>query len=210
MKKKIFLVMASLIFSSALYAVDLDFKGGVMHPTSPNKFGLDTALAFNYDLNNYFLIGMETGFGWVNWAGIGEGYDGGYNGRDNVTLYPSHKANLYHVPLLATFTAQANLIDCIPYISAGLGYGWAWYRQSGANDSFHNYEWQLLTGLKWKFKSRVLFITEVGFRSGELRNSDKEIMSMTGWFGRVGICIPFRSSSSSSSSSETRTNGTTN
>ena len=73
MKKKIFLTMAALMFSSALFAVELDLKGGAMHPTSPNKFGLDSALAFNFDLNQYFLIGVETGFGWVSWAGMGTG-----------------------------------------------------------------------------------------------------------------------------------------
>ena len=193
MKKKIFLVMAALIFSSALYAVDLDLKAGAMHPTSPNKFGLDTALAFNYDLSPNFLIGAETGFGWVNWSGTGTGNDYGIH----PTLYPAHSANLYYVPLLLTLTAEAQLSEVIPYISGGIGYGWAWYRASGANDSFNNYTWQILGGLKWKFKAPVLLITEMGFRSAETKNSDKEIMSMTGWFGRIGVCIPFKSSASS-------------
>ena len=195
MKKKFFLVMAALICSSALYAVDLDLKAGVMHPTSPNKFGLDTALAFNYDLNQYFLVGAETGFGWVNWSGVGTGHGALDN---NNTLYPSHSANLYYVPLLATLTAQVQLTEVIPYISGGIGWGWAWYREKDANDSFNNYTWQILGGIKWKFKSSVLFITEMGFRSNETKNSDKEILSMTGWFGRVGVCIPFKSSTASS------------
>ena len=191
--KKILLVMAALVFSSALYAMDLDIKGGIMHPTSPNKFGLDTALAFNFDLNQYFLIGVETGFGWVNWTGMGlaNNYT---NPGHQVDLYPSEAENLYHVPALLTFTAQVNLAEVIPYISAGIGYGWAWLR-GPINDSFNNYEWQLLGGLKWKFKSKVLFITEMGFRSADLKNSKKDIMTMTGWMGRVGICIPFGGSS---------------
>ena len=203
MKKKVFLVMAALIFSSALYAVDLDFKAGVMHPTSPNKFGLDTAVAFNYDLNQYFLVGVETGFGWVNWSGMGA------SDRDienNPSLYPSNGANLYYVPALATFTAQVQLTEVIPYLSAGLGWGWSWYRGYGShtNDSFNNYQWQILGGIKWKFKSSVLFITEMGFRSNEGKNSDKEILSMTGWMGRVGVCIPFKSSSASTNGDATK------
>jgi len=180
--------------SSALFAVDLDLKGGVMHPTSPNKFGLDTALAFNYDLNQYFLIGAEAGFGWVTWTGM----DTGFSNNTNQTLYPTDSANLYYVPVLATFTAQVSLAEVIPYLSAGLGYSWAWYRQSGANDSFDNYTWHLLGGIKWKFKSSVLFITEMGFRSAHDKNSDGIICDMTGWMGRVGVCIPFSSASSSS------------
>jgi len=188
MKKKIFLVMAALVFSSALYAMDLDLKGGIMHPTSPNKFGLDTAVAFNFDLNQYFLVGAETGFGWVNWSGIGKANN--HISTYRPDLYPSENASLYHVPFLLTCTAQVNLTEVIPYISAGLGYGWAWLR-GPERDSFNNYEWQILGGLKWKFKSWVLFITEMGFRSADLKNSNKDIMTMTGWFGRIGVCMPF-------------------
>ena len=191
MKKKIFLTMAALMFSSALFAVDLDFKAGVMHPTSPNKFGLDTAVAFNYDLNQYFLVGAETGFGWVNWGGVGTGFG---DPADDNTLFPSDSANLYYVPLLVTFTAQVQYAELTPYLSGGLGYGWAWYRRTGANDSFDNYTWQILGGIKWRFKSSVLFISEMGFRSNDAKNSNKEILSMTGWFGRIGVCVPFSSS----------------
>jgi hypothetical protein len=192
--KKLFLVMAALIFSSALYAVDLDLKAGAMHPTSPNKFGLDTAVAFNYDLNQYFLIGLTSGFGWVNWGGMGLGNDQ-FNNQN--TLYPSHNANLYYVPALATLTVQVQLTEVIPYLSGGIGWGWAWYRETGNNDHFNNYTWQLLGGIKWKFKSSVLFITEMGFRSNEAKNSNNEILSMTGWMGRIGVCIPFSSSQKS-------------
>ena len=202
MKKKIFLTMAALMVSSALFAVELDLKGGAAHPTSPNKFGLDAALAFNFDLNQYFLIGVETGGTWVSWSGMGTGY--GYYDA-NPTFYPSRSANVYYIPALLTLTAEVQMAEVIPYISGGVGYGWAWYRGYDINDdkvkkSFSGFTWQILGGLKWKFKSSVLFITEMGFRRARTDNSDKMILDMTGWMGRVGVCIPFGSTYSSTPS----------
>jgi hypothetical protein len=192
MRKKIFLVIAAMMFSSALYAVNLDLKGGVTHPTSPDKFGLDTAVAFNFDLNQYWLLGIETGLVWVTWSGNGKANNHAATIRPD--LFPSDTANLYYVPALLTLTAETNLYEVIPYLSAGFGWGWAWYRdKTNGNDSFNNYTWQILGGLKWKLKSSVLFISEMGFRKNNTKNSDSEILSMTGWLGRVGVCIPFGS-----------------
>ena len=201
MKKKIFLVIAAIMCSSALFAFDLDFKGGVMHPTSPNKFGLDTAVAANFILNQNFLFGVETGFGWVNWSGIDQANDNPAVIRPD--LYPSHAANLYYLPILATFTAQANMAEVIPYLSFGLGYAWDWYREKDNNDSFNSYTWQILGGIKWKFKTRVLLITEMGFRSAQTESNHK-IMDMTGWIGRVGVCVPFNFSSSANGTPENK------
>ena len=210
MKKKIFLAMVALMFSSALFAVELDLKGGAMHPTPPNKFGLDTALAFNYDLNQYFLIGAEAGCGWVSWAGMGTGISHPYKDAYEPTFYRSHSADVYYVPALLTLTAEVQYAELIPYISGGAGYGWAWYRGYTANnvtnnddkvkDKFSGFTWQILGGIKWKFKSSVLFITEMGFRRARTDNSRNVILDMTGWMGRVGICIPFGSTYSSTPS----------
>jgi len=189
--------MAALMFSSALYAMDLDLKAGVMHPTSPNKFGLDTAVAFNYDLNKYFLVGAETGWGWVNWRGLGRAND--YTNPHDMRpdLYPSRAANLYYIPILATATAHVEFTEVIPYLSGGLGYAWALYR-GDYKDTYSKYTWQLLGGLKWKFQARTLLITEMGFRSAATK-SGRDVLDMTGWMGRVGICIPFGKSSGAAS-----------
>ena len=132
MKRKILVTLAALIFSTALFAENstLNVKAGAQFPDAPDKAGFDSAVNLNLGLDKYFTIGVESGFGWVQWKDKGESIPGGKCYFD----YRLKQRICIHSLLLAVATIRlADMMESygfMPYISGGAGYSWTWYRSS--------------------------------------------------------------------------------
>ena len=203
MKRKIFLTLAAIVFSTALFAqsTTLHVKGGVQYPSDPEKVGFDSALTLNIGLDKYFTLGAETGFGWLKW-------------KDNDGKIPTkagslskvEKSNLYSLPLLAVATVRmADMMEnygFMPYLTGGAGYSWTWFRNSelkdlGIKTRFDGFTWQAVAGVEIKFgaDSDLAFIIEAGYRGAAVENSQSIELDMSGFIGRVGVSIPLMPSS---------------
>ncbi|MCL1865431.1 MAG: porin family protein [Spirochaetes bacterium] len=197
MKRKIFLTLITLVFSTALFAqsTTLHIKGGVQYPKDPDKIGFDSALTFNLGLDKYFTLGAESGFGWLKWKDKNGEWASAHGGGAVV-----EKSNLYSLPLLAVATVRlADMMEdygFMPYITGGAGYSWTWLRDPDFKTRFDGFTWQAVGGVEIKLgsDSNLALVIEAGYRGAAVENSNKQEFDMTGFIGRVGISIPLVSS----------------
>jgi len=198
MKRKIFLTLTVIAFSTALFAqsTTVHIKGGVQYPSDPDKLGFDSALTLNLGLDKYFTLGAESGFGWLKWKG-----KSGSMNLGPVTGTLVEKSNLYSLPLLAVATVRlADMMEdygFMPYATGGAGYSWTWLRNPDFKTKFDGFTWQVVGGIEIKLgtDSDLAFIIEAGYRNAAIENSNKIELDMSGFIGRVGISIPLVSSS---------------
>lgn len=188
----IFAVMI-LAFGSALYAQEssIDFKVGAGYPDAPGKVGLDTAVAFNLGLDKYFNLGLEAGFGWIQWED-----------KDAAATYPNlnitqvEKANLYSFPLLAVasirFADVESSYGFMPFISGGAGYSWTKYSHPDVSDTFKGFTWQVFGGVVFSpgEGSMMKVIVEAGYRGADIEDADSYQLDMSGAFARLGVSFP--------------------
>lgn len=193
MKGKLLVILATLFFSTALFAINsnLQVKAGAQFPDAPDKAGFDSAVTLNLGVDKYFTIGAETGFGWVRWKDKDSDVAAGY-----VDLNKVEKTNLYSLPALAVATIRfADLMESngfMPYISAGAGYSWTWYDHPEFHDTFHGFTWQVSGGVQVKLgaDSALSLVIEGGYKSAPVENSENLELDMSGAFARAGICFP--------------------
>ncbi|MCL1834478.1 MAG: porin family protein [Leptospirales bacterium] len=199
MKRKLFLTLTILAFSTALFAqtTSIHIKGGAQYPSDPDKIGLDSAITFNLGLDKYFTAGVESGFGWIKWKDKGNSIElPGGTPTTQVT-----KTNLYSLPLLAVATVRlADMMadyGFMPYITGGAGYSWTWYREPGYKSRFDGFTWQAVGGVEIKLGegSGLALVIEGGYRGAAVENKDKIEVDMSGFIGRVGISVPLGASS---------------
>ena len=197
MKRKIFLTLITLVFSTALFAqtASLDVKGGIQYPKDPDKLGFDSALTFNLGLDKYFTAGVESGFGWLKWKDK-EGKVGLGNVSGGIGAAKVETSNLYSLPLLVVGTVRlADMREdygIMPYITGGAGYSWTWFRDPDYKTKFDGFTWQAVGGVEIKLgsDSNLAFIIEGGYRGAALENKDKYELDMSGFIARVGVSIP--------------------
>ncbi|MGV7929051.1 MAG: outer membrane beta-barrel protein [Spirochaetota bacterium] len=207
----IVLALLALAFSALpALAVERDIQGklGTGYSSDPAKFGLDLNFQYNWVLDPYFAIGLDSGLYWIRWERkIGTEDLGGGGGP-----YADVKAdsNVYMLPVLAD--AQIRLpvlkdyIFVTPYATIGFGYSFMLltYSQPDFTDSntgesfnkerkykfFTGLTWQLLAGAGYQFKnSKVEFFAEAGYRSAKLKSGDLEL-DMSGLVMRIGAKYP--------------------
>lgn len=197
MKKLIYsIIMMTLVaFSTTLFAQDsnITIKAGMAYPDAPDKVGFDSAIGFNYGIDRYFTLGLETGFGWVKWKQKGTSQT-----ISGVTLSNVDKNNLYSLPLLATATVRlSDMMEnygVMPFATGGVGYSWTWFNTKTENQSktFHGFTWQAMGGaaIKLGYDSDIQFIIEAGYRGAEIENSKNFELNMSGFVARAGVSIP--------------------
>ena len=189
MKRKIFLTLAAIVFSTALFAqsTTLHVKGGVQYPSDPDKAGFDSAVTLNLGLDKYFTLGAESGFGWLKWRAT----TGTWKMGSEI-----EKTNLYSLPLLAVATVRlADMMESygfMPYVTAGAGYSWTWYRHTEFKTRVDGFTWQAVGGVEIKFgtDSELAFVVEAGYRGATIDNSKNQELDMSGFIGRIGVSIP--------------------
>ena len=198
MKRKIFLTLAAIVFSTALFAqsTTVHVKGGMQYPSDPDKAGFDSAVTFNFGLDKYFTGGFETGFGWMKW----KTKDGDWS-IDDPRGKLVEKTNIYSLPLLAVATVRlGDMMETygfMPYITGGAGYSWTWFRHPELKTKFHGFTWQAVGGVEIRFgaDSELAFVIEAGYRGAALENADKWELDMSGFIARVGVSVPIVSDS---------------
>ncbi len=197
MKIKLLLTTLMLTISVSVFAINstLDVKGGIQYPTDLEKVGFDSAATLNIGVDKYFTVGLESGFGWIQWKD-----KAGDVGLGNVTLTEATTNNLYTLPILAV--AKVRLADVMessgfmPYISGGIGYSWTWYNLPEDTYLFSGLTWQGLVGVELKLgaDSNVSFVIEGGYKGANLTNSkdfSKDVeLKMSGYVARVGVSFP--------------------
>ncbi|MCL2154740.1 MAG: porin family protein [Leptospirales bacterium] len=198
MKRKIFLTLTVIAFSTALFAqsTTVHIKGGVQYPSDPDKLGFDSALTLNLGLDKYFTLGAESGFGWLKW----KDKTGSNFAPQGIQLNQIEKTNLYSLPLLAVATVRlADMMEdygFMPYVTGGAGYSWTWFRDPNYKSRFEGFTWQVVGGFEIKLgaDSNLALIIEGGYRGAAIENSKNFELDMSGFIARVGISIPLVSS----------------
>lgn len=215
--KKLYCIVLILImvYSAAeVFAADtgLDGKLGTSYATDPAKFGMDLSLQYNWLLDPFFVMGVESGLYWVQWSRkVGE---------DEVTpaLSGDLKAdtNAFYIPIM--LDAQVRLpnlrkkLVIAPYITIGIGYpvmitrfSQPAYTDENSVDHpeenktkfFSGFAWQIVAGAGYKpsDQSKVEFLGEFGYRNAQLKNEDNIEIDMSGFMIRIGVRYPFGGSS---------------
>jgi len=199
------LAMASI--AMPLFAVERDIQGklGTGYSSDPAKFGLDLNFQYNWVLDPYFAVGLDSGLYWIRWdRKIGTKDSGG------VDVDVKADSNVYMLPVIADAQIRLpvlkDIIFITPYATIGMGYSFMLltYSQPDFQDSVtgKNYDkkreykfftgltWQLLAGAGYQFKnSKVEFFAEAGYRSAKLKSGDLEL-DMSGLVMRIGAKYP--------------------
>lgn len=204
----IILALLALAFSALpALAVERDIQGklGTGYSSDPAKFGLDLNFQYNWVLDPYFVIGLDSGLYWIRWERkIGTETVGA------VDVDVKADSNVYMLPVIAD--AQIRLpvlkdyIFVTPYATIGFGYSFMLltYSQPDFTDSVTNKDYdkerkykfftgltyQFLAGAGYQFKnSKVEFFAEAGYRSAKLKSGDLEL-DMSGLVMRIGAKYP--------------------
>ncbi len=208
--KRILIALTLLVMTFAampLFAVERDIQGklGTGYSSDPAKFGLDLNFQYNWVLDPYFAIGLDSGLYWIRWdRKIGTKDSGG------VDVDVKADSNVYMLPILAD--AQVRLpvlkdyIFVTPYATIGMGYSFMLltFSQPDFEDSvsgknydkeriykfFSGLTWQIIGGAGYQFKnSKVEFFAEAGYRNAKLKSGDLEL-DMSGLVIRIGAKYP--------------------
>jgi len=206
------LALLALAFSAVpVLAVERDIQGklGTGYSSDPAKFGLDLNFQYNWVLDPYFAIGLDSGLYWIRWerklgtedtSGIGAGPFVDVKADSNVYMFPVIADAQVRLPVLK------DMIFVTPYATIGFGYSFMLltYSQPDFTDSntgesyekerkfklFTGLTWQLLAGAGYQFKnSKVEFFAEAGYRSAKLKSGDLEL-DMSGLVTRIGAKYP--------------------
>lgn len=193
MKRIILAAFFMLTFSVSVFAINsnLNIKGGIQYPDAPGKTGFDSALTVNLGVDKYLTLGVESGFGWVQWKD--ETSEVAVAKVAGATI---DETNLYTLPVLGVLTIRfADLMESagvMPYITGGAGYSWTWYRNPDFKDRFEGFTWQALGGIVFKLgeDSGLSLLAEAGYRGAPVQNSDNVEIDMSGFIGRIGLSFP--------------------
>ncbi|MCU0844766.1 MAG: outer membrane beta-barrel protein [Spirochaetes bacterium] len=204
----VLLALLAMAFTAMpAFAVERDIQGklGTGYSSDPDKFGLDLNFQYNWVLDPYFAIGLDSGLYWIRWdRKIGTKLSG------MVDVDVKADSNVYMLPILAD--AQVRLpvlkdyIFVTPYATIGMGYSFMLltFSQPDFTDSvtgknyekervykfFSGFTWQMLAGAGYQFKnSKVEFFAEAGYRSAKLKSGDLEL-DMSGLLIRIGAKYP--------------------
>lgn len=173
---------------------DNEFIGkiGTGYAADPEQFGLDLSFNYIYNLDPYFVVGLETDFFWVSWESkLGDVTAGG---GTNASL--KAETNMFTFPVFAN--AQLRLpflrqkIYFEPFITVGLGYSFMILdytsEEEDGTDFFSGFAWQVLFTAAYRLPqgSAVDFLLDLGYRGMEPQKDNVEI-NMSGPVIRLGV-----------------------
>ena len=176
---------------------------GASYPKAPDKVGFDSAVKFNYKVNRIFLVGVESGFSWIN----SEKRESEFFNESNLDLAVVSSVNFYSVPVLGMITLNFPFGDYSPmsfFVSGGAGYSWTFYR-GHESYTFAGFTWQALAGLAYAYSedygSMKLFC-EIGYKGTSVKSDMENTggqkvrvgLDMSAPFVRVGVAFPLGSS----------------
>lgn len=173
---------------------DSEFIGkiGTGYAMDPEMFGLDLSFNYIYNLDPYFVVGLEADFFWVSWENkLGDVTAGG---GANASL--KAETNMYTFPVFAN--AQLRLpflrqqIYFEPFITVGLGYSFMILDytsdQEDGTDFYSGFAWQVMFTAAYRLPrgSAVDFLLDLGYRGMEPQKDNVEI-NMSGPVVRLGV-----------------------
>ena len=168
------------------------WKIGTGYASDPGKFGLDLSFNYIYNIDPFFVFGLEADFFWIKWSStIGEVNPGG-----SATGSEKADTNLYTFPLFANAQVRLpmlkKLIYVEPFLTIGLGYSFMILNYSSdegnGTDFYSGFAWQVMTSAAYKISdaSAVDFVFDLGYRSIKPDKGNVEI-DMSGAFFRAGV-----------------------
>ncbi len=175
---------------------DNEFIGkiGTGYASDPEQFGLDLSFNYVYNLDPYFVVGLEADFFWVSWENkLGDVTAGG---GTNASL--KAETNMYTFPVFAN--AQLRLpflrqkIYFEPFITVGLGYSFMVLDYTSdvedGTDYFSGFAWQMIFSAAYRLPqgSAVDFLLDLGYRGMEPQKDNVEV-DMSGPVLRLGVRI---------------------
>lgn len=168
------------------------WKIGTGYASDPGKFGLDLSFNYIYNIDPFFVFGVEADFFWIKWKStIGKVNPGG-----SAPGTEKADTNLYTFPLFAN--AQVRLpmlkkyIYVEPFFTVGLGYSFMILdyssREENGADFYSGFAWQILCSAAYKISdaSAVDFVFDLGYRGSDPSRGNVEI-GMSGPLIRAGV-----------------------
>jgi opacity protein-like surface antigen len=168
------------------------WKIGTGYASDPGKFGLDLSFNYIYNIDPFFVFGLEADFFWIKWSStVGEVNPGG-----SVTASEKADTNLYTFPLFANAQVRLPMLKKLlyvePFFTIGLGYSFMILDYSSdegdGTDFYSGFAWQIMTSAAYKISdaSAVDFVFDLGYRSIKPDKGNVEI-DMSGAFFRAGV-----------------------
>lgn len=175
---------------------DNEFIGkiGAGYAADPEKFGLDLSFNYIYNLDPYFVVGLEADFFWVSWESklgdvtAGGGTDASLKAETNMYTFPVFANAQIRLPFLR------EKIYFEPFITVGLGYNLMILDYTSdvedGTDFFHGIAWQAIFTAAYRLPkgSAVDFLLDLGYRRLEPQKDNVEI-NMSGPVARLGVRI---------------------
>lgn len=193
--KKIITIVSSimlLISASFIYAAEsnFDIKAGISYPSGPEKVGLDSSISFNIGLDKFFALGIEGGFNWVSWEETSGSIEYG-----PVPLTQTEKINAYSLPVLLNARLRYDIRDqygILPFIAAGAGYSWTFFRMTDSNRDFSGFTWQVMGGIAFRLGegSNMELLIEAGYRGAKVSDENDYELNMSGFVAHAGVRFP--------------------
>jgi hypothetical protein len=183
------------------FSNQLSGKLGTGYSSQAEKFGLDLSANYNYVLDQYFLVGIETDLLWINWERTMGAKE---IGQTEAKVKANTDAFVIPVYLNAQikFPGLFKTINLTPSFTIGLGWG-----TMILMDAIPEYEKDVTTtveskdeitvysGFSWQtyfsmdFKpesSNIAFILDLGYRSITPSSSGIEF-DMSGFVAKAGV-----------------------
>lgn len=168
------------------------WKIGTGYASDPEKFGLDLSFNYIYNIDPYFVFGLEGDFFWIKWSNtLGEVNAGG-----SASGSETADTNLYTVPLFANAQVRLPMLKKMlyvePFFTIGLGYSFMILNYSSSAESgtdfYSGFAWQILASAAYKIadNSAVDFVFDLGYRSIKPDKGNVEI-DMSGPVIRAGV-----------------------
>ena len=163
MKKLMVTIASAAMLFTASFAgaqqIDLGVGLGTIYHTGLKDAAFDSTFDFDFNINEYFALGLQTGFGWVK----NERSTGTSAFAPGITLTSKERLNIYSIPVLATATLNIPLgefdFPIVPFITGGVGYQWSIvnsnYIGTSNTKTFHGIAWQATGGVPSRFQLKA-------------------------------------------------------
>ncbi len=173
---------------------ELMVKIGMGHAKDPGKMGLDVSGNYIYNLDPFFVVGLEADFFWVSWdnklqdVNAGGAVSGSLKAETDLYTFPLYLNGQVRLPMVR------EKIGFEPFITVGLGYCFMIldYSSDGGDgtDFYSGFTWQILLSGSYKLSNRsaVEFVGDLGYRR---MNPDKDNIEidMSGLVARLGVRV---------------------
>lgn len=186
--------LAGSLSMAAAGTADVGGSAGIGYPDYPDQVSFDMGIFFDYNINPYLAVGLESGFDWV----FREYKSGSTPVGSLGALSSSERYNFYSFPLLGMVTINVPLegTPVTPFLSGGAGYSWTIYKAPDDSWTFHGFTWQVMAGAVIELGEKAMgmkILAEAGYRGTMVEttvNGANVELEMSSPIVRVGVVFP--------------------